>query len=598
MSKKFTGIISFVFVLLLFPLLCMAQITILSPEKPKWGDTLRVTYDPGAEGAAFLPGDEIYAIYVVHTKNGPSQKWKKMEKKGNLFFCKISIEKGLAFLNFYFITMEKWDSKADVSTMIYMEDGTPARGAYNQQMFAPSKEECLEAFQKERELYPDNYSVFRTKWLLLGAFDRENQLSIVKQDMESLKDLSIQESPELLYSLSYGYMLLDDEEAGRKILLKIVEKYPRSFYAGNAIINYDYQVFSKKIKGEGPEEVNKLKLVLLQKSPLSGFARRSIINLIAKKAVSLESVEAVCRPWKKEEPDNPMPYYTLAYAYIKMEKNIRQAPELLEKAINFLLQGKLRFYDDISGFLTQMYLPRCYKMRAEVFSQTENPAKALSNIKTAQALEKEAKSENYEIEAAIWEKLGLFKKAETALLEAHRLGSEKAKEIFKKIYQKRYGSIEDFDDFYLSAMKKHSSTSGKEKETAPDFEVKTLEGETISLSDLKGKVVVLNFWFIGCAPCRVEMPGLNKLTEEYKEKDVVFIAFALDKADPLKDFLKKKSFKYQIVPEAGKIAGLYGAKVFPTHILINKKGQIEYFLTGGSDTRHEQLRPLINNLLR
>jgi peroxiredoxin len=94
------------------------------------------------------------------------------------------------------------------------------------------------------------------------------------------------------------------------------------------------------------------------------------------------------------------------------------------------------------------------------------------------------------------------------------------------------------------------------------------------------------------------MPGLNKLTEEYKEKDVVFIAFALDKADPLKDFLKKKSFKYQIVPEAGKIAGLYGAKVFPTHILINKKGQIEYFLTGGSDTRHEQLRPLINNLLR
>jgi peroxiredoxin len=416
--------------------------------------------------------------------------------------------------------------------------------------------------------------------------------------MEFLTDPKLKENPELLYALTNGYMMLDDEESGRKALKRLVEKYPKSSFTGKGISNYDYMVFSKKIKGEGPEEINKLKPLLLQKCPTSQFARRNIISLITNKNVSLESTEGVCYPWAEEEPDNPMPYYTLAYAYVKMDKNVRKAPELLEKAANLLLQGKLRLYDDISGFMTGMYLPRCYKMMAEVFFQSENFTRALSNIKTAQVLEKESEPEHYEIEARIWEKLGSFKKAETALLEAARMGSEKAKEIFKEMYKKRHGSTDDFEPYYSSALKKHSSQAAEEKKAAPDFEVTTLEGKKLSLAALKGKVVVLNFWFIGCAPCRVEMPGLNKLTEDYKEKDVVFIGFALDKADPLRDFLKKISFKYQVVPESGKIAIDYGAKVFPTHILINKKGQIEYFLTGGSETRHEQLRPLIDNLLR
>ncbi len=53
--------------------------------------------------------------------------------------------------------------------------------------------------------------------------------------------------------------------------------------------------------------------------------------------------------------------------------------------------------------------------------------------------------------------------------------------------------------------------------------------------------MVLNFWFIGCAPCRVEMPGLNQLVSEFKGKDVVFIAFATDAAEDLQTFLKEKS---------------------------------------------------------
>lgn len=59
----------------------------------------------------------------------------------------------------------------------------------------------------------------------------------------------------------------------------------------------------------------------------------------------------------------------------------------------------------------------------------------------------------------------------------------------------------------------------------PDFEAKTLAGKILSRKSLKGKIVVMNFWFIGCKPCVAELPALNKLVQHYKAKDIVFIAF-------------------------------------------------------------------------
>src|SRR5262245_507685 len=54
---------------------------------------------------------------------------------------------------------------------------------------------------------------------------------------------------------------------------------------------------------------------------------------------------------------------------------------------------------------------------------------------------------------------------------------------------------------------------------APNFRVKTMTGDSLTLSELSGKVVVLNFWFIGCAPCQAELPALNALAIEYQKKD-------------------------------------------------------------------------------
>ena len=127
----------------------------------------------------------------------------------------------------------------------------------------------------------------------------------------------------------------------------------------------------------------------------------------------------------------------------------------------------------------------------------------------------------------------------------------------------------------------------EQKPVAPTFHLTSLEGKKFDLAELRGKVVVLNFWFTGCKPCVAEFSHLNTLVNEFKKKGVVFIAPTLDNVSTLKAFFKEHKFKYHIVPNAGGlIASTYSDGsaniVFPTHIVIDKGGRIDTRITGAA----------------
>lgn len=119
---------------------------------------------------------------------------------------------------------------------------------------------------------------------------------------------------------------------------------------------------------------------------------------------------------------------------------------------------------------------------------------------------------------------------------------------------------------------------------APTFTAAAMDGKIYNLQDLRGKVVVLNLWFINCPNCIEEIKLLNKVVDEYKDnKDVVFLALAVNKKPDLEKFLKKYPFKYQVIPNAANIILFkYGeAKKggefyvpFPMHVLIDKQGRM------------------------
>jgi len=165
--------------------------------------------------------------------------------------------------------------------------------------------------------------------------------------------------------------------------------------------------------------------------------------------------------------------------------------------------------------------------------------------------------------------------------------------------------------FYLVRLseeerEKRLSSSPKPKETknfttgkeVSNFSITDIDGKKIKLKELKGKVIVLNFWFINCPPCRAEMPELNKLVADFKDStNVVFLAIALDERNALKDFFKKQPFYYTIIDDGRTVAQQYGITSYPTHLIIDQEGKAYFHTSGGGATISYWLRKSINELI-
>ncbi|WP_239452957.1 TlpA family protein disulfide reductase [Flavobacterium tistrianum] len=110
----------------------------------------------------------------------------------------------------------------------------------------------------------------------------------------------------------------------------------------------------------------------------------------------------------------------------------------------------------------------------------------------------------------------------------------------------------------------------------PQFSFKDLNGNLVTNESMKGKIIVIKCWYIHCTPCIREFPQVNKLVEEYKDRnDIVFMSLAEDSAEQLKTFLARKPLSYSVIPDM-KIYMNESLQLnsFPTHFIINKKGMI------------------------
>ena len=132
---------------------------------------------------------------------------------------------------------------------------------------------------------------------------------------------------------------------------------------------------------------------------------------------------------------------------------------------------------------------------------------------------------------------------------------------------------------------------------APDIVLPNVKDSVVSLSSLKGKVVLIDFWASWCAPCRVANPGLVKLYEKYKDKGFEVFGVSIDdkKAGWTKAIAADKISYIQVNDKAGweaKTAAAYGVEAIPATFLINKKGVI-YSVNPTKAELEEQLQELL-----
>ena len=173
---------------------------------------------------------------------------------------------------------------------------------------------------------------------------------------------------------------------------------------------------------------------------------------------------------------------------------------------------------------------------------------------------------------------------------------DKDKEI--KAFVFRAATPEEKKQF-LSMMEEESrgEEPARGKDAKP-FTVTDIKGKKYSLDKLKGKIVVVNFWFMECKPCRMEIPELNKVVEKYRGKDVVFLGLSTNSRAQLEKFLEKNEFKYNIVADSMSVAGTYGVTGFPTHMIIDRTSKVAYFSAGYGPGTIETLDKEIDSLLK
>jgi thiol-disulfide isomerase/thioredoxin len=259
---------------------------------------------------------------------------------------------------------------------------------------------------------------------------------------------------------------------------------------------------------------------------------------------------------------------------------------------------------------------KAISMRAEVLSLLGHILSEKGNLVEAEAMLLKtqnllpADSENIRIKriyinknirlARLYTQKKQYEKAEEHYLKASvRYSNEWMN--FEDLYKARNdGKTEGFEDYFQKISEKISlklkeeviSKRIKNPQDAVPFELETIKGNKLSLSDLKGKVVVINLWGTWCSPCVRELPELQQIYEKYKDdKEVAVITMdADDDLEKVKKFVadKKYSFPVLLGDSYKDSMKYYGSIIFPTTLFIGRKGKIDYIKIGNSPKLFEE----------
>ncbi len=519
--------------------------------------------------------------------------------------AKFTIPKDAALLMGYFYSMDDRSATTYIRR-VHNKDGKIAKNAYQNAYESRMNNEAL---QKELTNYPTNLMAYANyiSYLAEGySFGRVSDTLFKTEVKESLKKVQKKVNTKEvsdLAALSILYAYNKQFDKSKEILYKLLSSYPNSNFLNKAFSIYNYS-YSLHNDSDDVFFMESFIQAIGKHHPQSPFGRANMHG-------EYSNNKWILKGYYKDEDiiannnynfkymDSTLDYSIIANieAYLHQEDYAsakKWATFLLQEAKkgkwlhDAPLYKKERKY--LFGKNINYSIANGYYWLGHVEIEEGDFESALSHIDSSLYFANK-NTDKYSVN------FRRFQLERKVFLQKELSQNNEALKTYENLYQETeeesvldsikilFNQTEQETNFksYAQDLKKRVENKAKEsKQLASDFSIKDMNTNEIKLSELKGKVVVINFWANYCLPCIKEIPLFNEFWRETQTKGIVFLAATTNTPIEVTRFAQqqKEMFGFSVLPNAKELSKSYDIGSIPTTVIINKKGEIVHRETG------------------
>jgi len=619
-------ILSFILVFILSVTLSVAQSNnnfSFKPEKPKAGEKITVTYDPA--GSKIETAKNITMLIHAYGKTIYYTNETELIKSGYVWTAEFSVADTCAGVVLRFTDGTEFDNNGskcfpirfygnDGRLLKYASSGL-ASGYYN--WFGAinvdrDSETAYKLYNEEYKSYPDALKdILFAYYAVYSKVDKEKADEFLKAQTK-IFEKKLSDSEEDLFFLSNLYRVNKETAKYESTKKLCVEKYPKGTLAQQERF-LEYYNSTDQGKKEG------LAAKFREDFPNSQYL--STLRYYETQAqINAGKFDEVYSELKQNPKATSNEYNTIAWAMFEKDANLQLAKEISAKGIELSktedpLQGSTKppYYTEKQ--FKEMVNASNYALidtyGAILLKLGENE-EALKYMKEAYKLDKGRSAEVNERYARALLSNGKFDDAKSNLEKfiSNGKGTPGMKEMLKQTYVKSKGSESGFDS-YLTALESDAKKSAVDEikkkminQPAPKFSLAGLDGKKVSLEELKGKTVIIDFWATWCGPCKASFPGMQKAVNKFADDPNVKFLFINtwennvdDKKKNAEDFIKQNKYTFHVLLDNdNKVIDSYKVDGIPTKFIIDKDGNIRFKsvgFDGNTDRLVEELSTMI-----
>ncbi len=571
----------------------------VEPAKPKQGENVKIIYNP----ANTVLKDSKNVTLTAYQFNWEIQDAREvpMKKEGGVWTAEFPVAKDVCGIIMMFSDGDKKDNfnNKGYIVQVYDKDGNKVKGlkaglasaylGWISNLGIDSDGD--KAYKMFREAFAEEPSVKRAYYpkYLLAVMRNDKDKKLLKKELQefaSYKDLNEEE----LSTLVDMFSAVRDRENFEKYKKICIEKFPKGRIAQR--VKYQEMKGTPTVK-----DIEAFK----KEFPGSSYIERLTYNALRSFALKKDFKGAL--KFCKQLKEDIHPYY---FNYV-VEK-ILKANGDLKIALKIAKMGIERAEEEASQpdslkpkkmtlkdwrEMNNYYLGKNYAGYATLLNKLGKKKEALEALEKTISLTKKdyLDGDIITLYARLLVDQKEYAKAKELIEEIVKEGKAdtEMKELLKKAYTALNGADKGFNAYFLSLEGEANQKMIEELKSemiddpAPDFTLQDLNGNSVTLSDLKGKIVIVDFWATWCHPCISSFPGMKQVVEKFKnDKDVVFLFVNTwerveNKIANARQFITQNKYPFTVLMDMeNKVVAAFKVQGIPTKFIIDKKGHIRF----------------------